>query len=127
MLRRTFLLGGGAALALRVQSAPPPPSVKFAEGYENKLGDLKLRNLPELHLHPPKSLVKRRLWPEWSPDERKDLGNAYRRLIDDAKGDARRGKGLLHAAWWHGHFCCDHPNDDLPDGASNQDIHYTWD
>ncbi len=125
MLRRTFLLGSGAALALRAQSAPPP-TAQFAPGYENKLGNLKLRNLPELSLDPPKRVVKRRLWHDWSSAERQELASAYGALIGEAKDAARENQGLLHAAWWHGHFCCDHPGDDIPPKeALADDIHHT--
>jgi hypothetical protein len=125
MLRRTFLLGSGAAVASSSQQAPPP--AHFAKGYENPLGNLKLRNLPELSIESPKCVVKRRLWSDWSSAERKSLAKAYRSLTHGAKDAAKINQGLLHAAWWHGHFCCDHPGDDIPpDEASTDDIHHTW-
>jgi hypothetical protein len=86
-----------------------------------------LRDLPELSLDPPKSVIERRIWRDWAPSERTSLAKAYRRLIGEAKDAAKRNQGLLHAAWWHGHFCCDHPGDDIPPNeASTDDIHHTW-
>ncbi len=127
MLRRSFLFGAGASLIAAAADPAAPPKSTFKKGFENQIGNLDLRNLPLLDLAPPRRLVRRRSWHLWTNDERRHLGWAYRKIIRDGPQSAMKNCGLLHAAWWHGHFCGGHAADLVPPTEANsEDIHATW-
>lgn len=125
MLRRSFLLCGAAPMLSAYGDHPCAAPSVFPPRFQNRFRQLDLRQIPDLDLGLPRRFVPRRSWRDWKPWEWDRLRNGYRYLIPNALSMADRRQGLLIHAWWHGHFCSQHPHDLTADGDIN-DVHHTW-